>query len=357
MTFILTILAFIFLLGIIVLVHELGHFIVAKSCGIYVHEFAIGMGPTLFKKKGKETIYSLHLLPIGGFVSMAGEDVNSNSEADKEISEDRLFCNKKYWQKILVLIAGVTMNFILALLICSILVGISGHYVEPIPTTVTDLMENYPAEEAGIQVGDTITAITVSGQKFSVSNFNDMQIAHAAINTNEKVVYTIQRGEETLEIAVKPVYDEEEQRYMLGIYGSSEEIIDVKWYTTPYYGTRYAIDQFTTMIKSLKILFMPNGLQQLSGPVGIVEVTGEVVSYGFLSYIALIALLSMNVGFVNLLPLPVLDGGQVIIETIQVIIRRKFSRKVKGIIMAISWSVLVLLMVFVTINDIWKLFG
>ena len=168
MHIILTIIAFIFLLGIIVLVHEFGHFITAKKCGIYVHEFAIGMGPTIFKKKGKETLYSIHLLPIGGFVSMAGEDVNSNLVADRKVTTDRLFCNKNYWQKLLVLLAGVTMNFILALVIYTTLVGISGYYVTPIQTTVTGLMENYPAEVAGIKVGDKITSIKVNGQDFSV---------------------------------------------------------------------------------------------------------------------------------------------------------------------------------------------
>ena len=183
-----------------------------------------------------------------------------------------------------------------------------------------------------------------------------MQIAHAMVQSEEKLVYTIERDKEILKIEVKPIYDNEEQRYMIGIYGESEEVIEVKWYTAPFYGVKCAFDQFSTMIKSFRILFMPKGIQQLSGPVGVATVTNDVVSQGFLPYLSLIALLSMNIGFVNLLPLPVLDGGQAVLETIQAIFRCKFSRKIKGIMMAVSWSLLILLMLFVTINDVWKLF-
>ena len=358
MHFILTILAFVFLLGLIVLVHEFGHFIVAKKCGVYAHEFAIGMGPTLFKKKGKkETTYSIHLLPIGGFVSMAGEDVNVKAEADKEVPADRLFCNKKYWQKLLILLAGVFMNFMLALLIYTALILSVGKYATPIPTTITELMTDYPAEEAGMQVGDQITSVIVNGKEFTVNDFSDLQIAHAAITSTQTVVYNVRRGDESLVFEVKPIYDEETHRYMLGIYGSSSDIADVKWYTAPYYGIKYAKDQFLTMLKSLRILFMPGGIKQLSGPVGVASITSDVVSQGFLPYLSLIALLSMNVGLVNLLPLPVLDGGQAVLETLQAIFRHKFSKKFKAITMTVSWSLLVLLMLYVTLNDVLKFFA
>lgn len=353
---IITVLAFIFLLGIIVLVHEFGHFITAKMCGIYVHEFALGMGPTIYKKQGKETLYSIHLLPIGGFCAMAGEDVNSDDEKDKVIPAERMFCNKKYWQKIIVLLAGVAMNFILAISIFTIIVGLARAYFEPAQATVSSLMENYPAEKAGIEIGDKIIAIDINDKTFKISTFTDVQLMQSLIESEEVVTYTVVRDNETLKIAVTPIYDEESNSYIIGIYGNSDTKIDVKWYMAPYYGTRMTLDTFSLMIKSLAILFTPTGYKQLSGPIGVATVTGEVVSLGLFSYIILIALLSINVGFVNLLPLPVLDGGQVLLETIQVIFRKRISEKVKIIIMIISWLLLFALMIFVTINDVWKLF-
>ena len=161
-----TILAFILLIGIIVFIHEFGHFITAKKFGVFVHEFSLGMGPLLYSKQGKETKYSLRLLPIGGFVSMAGENVNVEAEADKKVPKDRMFCNQKYWKKIIILSAGVIMNILLATLLFSGLLLNGGKYYAPVETYITGITENSPAEKAGFQIGDKVISVIVNDKEY-----------------------------------------------------------------------------------------------------------------------------------------------------------------------------------------------
>lgn len=350
-----TILAFIILIGLIVSIHEFGHFLTAKLFGVYVHEFSIGMGQQLFSKQGKETKYSLRLLPIGGYVSMAGENVNTEVEADKTITEDRKFYNQKYWKKIIILLAGVTMNFMLSWLIFSCIVLNLGGYVSPINTTLSGVMENSPAERAGFKVGDKITAIIVDEHRINVDNFTDIHIATYDTDGKE-LTWVIDRNGEVLELNAASEYNADEDRYMVGIQASADKIYEVKWYNAPYYGFRYMIDQGVGLIRSLRLLFLPGGMKQISGPIGIADVAGQAANSGILSYINLIALISLNVGIMNLLPLPVLDGGQIVIETFEKIFKRKMSEKFKFALMATCWILLLGLMFIATYNDIVRIF-
>ena len=350
-----TILAFILLIGIIVFIHEFGHFITAKKFGVYVHEFSLGMGPKLFSKQGKETKYSLRLLPIGGFVSMAGENVNVEVEADKNIPDERKFCNQKYWKKIIILSAGVVMNILLATLLFSGLLLGGGKYYAPVKTVITGITENSPAESAGFQVGDVVVSVKVDDKEYKVKTFTDMQILLSDKNSDAPSTYIVERNGERLELSAIPEWNEEVERYLIGIQGTSTEERDVNIFNCLYYGFRYCIDLMFTIISSLRMLFMPNGLKQISGPVGIANIAGEAADLGILPFISLLALISLNIGVMNLLPLPVLDGGQIVIETIEKIIRRKIPEKAKVFVMLCCWVLLLGLMVVATINDISNL--
>jgi len=357
MNLLITIAAFIFMLGVTVAIHETGHFLVAKLCNVYVHEYSIGMGPKLFEKQGKETKYQLRLLPIGGFVSMAGEDVNVQKAADKSVPEERKFYNQPYWKKICILVAGVTMNFLLAIIIFSLLLLHTGGYAAPVKATITGVRENSPAEKAGFEVGDKIIKIQRSdGASMKINSFFDMQVFLYEETDQHSIIYTIERDGNQIDISVTQEYNAEEDRYIIGIQGTSTEIREVKWYNCIWYGIRYFIDTFLNLVTALKMLFMPNGFKQVSGPVGIASATGQVVANGFASYLNLVALLNVNIGMMNLLPLPVLDGGQIVLETIEKIRGKRISEKTKLVILEICWILLIGMMVAATYNDIKRLF-
>lgn len=351
------ILAFILLLGIIVMIHECGHFIFAKLFNVHVHEFSIGMGPKLWQKQGKkETKYSLRLFPIGGYVSMAGESVNSNNELDKNVPEERKYYTQKYWKKVIILAAGVTMNFLLAISIFSILSLRAGAYAEAIPAKIVGITENFPAEQAGLEVGDEIIKMRNSdgSASMNIHEFYDAQVFTYA-NKDKECIVTVKRDGKILEFTMTPLYDEETQLYYIGIQGASENIKEVKWYNCIYYGFRSFLDSFRQTFIGFKVLFMPNGIKAMTGPVGIAQVTGQAVSAGIWAYIYLIALISVNIGIVNLLPLPILDGGQIVIETFEQLFRFKINDKVRYAINGACWIILMLLFVYICYNDVLKI--
>lgn len=351
---VLKILAFIFLLGLIIGIHEFGHLLAAKLFKVHVHSYALGMGPRIFHKQIKETSYELRLLPVGGFVSMAGESVNP-SKNDEAVPEDRKYYNKKYWQKVIILLAGVVMNFILAIILFSCLVLKSG-YATPIKNTISEVTEYSAAYDAGIQPNDKIIAIHCDNKTTKINTFFDITVAIIDATDKTNVVIDYERDGQLMSSDIKLQYNEEEDRYLIGIVGKADEIYEVKWYNAPYFGFRYFIDTLDQFWSSLRILFKPGGLKYLSGPIGIAQATSSAVSAGFIAYIYLIALISANVGIMNLLPLPILDGGQIVFETIQKITKKPIPEKVKLIVILISWLLIIALMVVVFRNDILRLF-
>ena len=345
------ILAFILLLGIIVFIHEFGHFITAKLFKVKVHEFSLGMGPSIFKKQGKETIYSLRLLPIGGYVSMAGEDVNSNIEKDKGVSEDRKYYNLPYFKKIIILAAGVIMNFILAISIFSI-IALHNGYAEELDSTITSIVEESPAEDAGLLAGDKIIKITKEdGSSMDISSFYDIQVFTYDVTDKDALTYSVNRDGEILDFTLSPKDLKNDGQYYIGIQAENKNVVDVKWYNSPYYGVRYFSDTIKQTFTGLRMLFKPGGIKMMSGPIGIAAVTGEAVSNGILSYLYLIALVSTSIGIFNLLPLPILDGGQIVIETVQKLLKRKMGDKLKFAINLSCWILILILFITVFYND------
>ena len=345
-----TLIVFILILGLIIFIHEFGHFIMAKKHGIYVYEFSLGFGPKLFsfKRKNDETEYMIKLIPLGGYVMLAGE----TDEDDEKIPENRRLYNKTFLQKMSVMLAGVFNNFVLGLIlifICGAIYGTSFSSNE-----LYGLEENYPLYKEGVRDGDRIIKINNS----KINNFDDIQLAIAINGENKPINVTIlDKNNKTKTYKIKPIHDKETDSYYYGI--SIKNKIG-KGLLDKF---KYAFVKFASVFKGLilTIVCLFNGklsINSLSGPVGIYSVVGEAVNgpAAIYSILFLTAYLSINVGFINVLPFPAFDGGQAFLLIIEKLTKKKISIKVKSIINNIGFTLLMLLMIYVTIKDIIKLF-
>ncbi len=345
-----TLLLFILILGAVIFVHELGHFLFAKLCGIYVYEFAIGMGPKILSKKGKkgETTYSLRLIPIGGFCSLAGE----GSDEDHKIPKNRLLQSKTVWQRFLTMFFGAGFNFIFAILLL-FLVGLiwGAPNYKPI---VSDVTANSPAEMAGIVSGDTV--IEVNDHNISTIDDLSLYLTLAKKDKPTEMVVRKENGQEvTYQITPKEKEVDGQTQYQYGIsLDSSRErgLLSTIKFTFVKTGSL-----FKQMFLTLGNLFT-GGLKvsQLSGPVGIYSIVGEQSKGGLANILYLIAFLSINVGFINLLPLPAFDGGRILFLFIEKIKGSPVKPETENMVHAIGFFLLMALMIYITFNDILKLF-
>lgn len=356
--FIIKILLLLFILGIIILVHEFGHFIWAKTFGVHIYEFSIGMGPLLHTHKGKKDgiNYNIRAIPIGGFVSMAGEVYDSGEvdENNKKIKKDKLMCNKKWWQRLIILVAGVVNNFILAIVILFIYTLIWGGGA--ITPKVLNVVEDKPAATAGLKSGDVITNIN----GYNVSSWDKAQIILYYKNTNEYYTFEVKHTDGTKEeIKIKPeiIKDEETgaESKLFGIQIDAEDTSNV------FKSFIYSIRKFNSIISSMVytiwgLISGKIGLSALSGPVGIYEVVGETINYGINYFLYILAFLSINVGFINILPFPAFDGGHVLFLIIEKIKGSPVNAKIENTCHLIGFILVFLLMIVVTISDIIKLF-
>lgn len=356
--FIIKILLLLFILGIIILVHEFGHFIWAKTFGVHIYEFSIGMGPLLHTHKGKKDgiNYNIRAIPIGGFVSMAGEVYDSGEvdENNKKIKKDKLMCNKKWWQRLIILVAGVVNNFILAIVILFVYTLIwSGGAITP---KVLDVVADKPAAAAGLKSGDVITSIN----GYKVASWDKAQIILYYKNTNEYYTFEVKHTDGTKEeIKIKPeiIKDEETgaESKLFGIQIDAEDTSNV------FKSFVYSIRKFNSIISSMVytiwgLISGKIGLSALSGPVGIYEVVGETINYGINYFLYILAFLSINVGFINILPFPAFDGGHVLFLIIEKIKGSPVNAKIENTCHLIGFILIFLLMIVVTISDIIKLF-
>ena len=345
----LTLIYFILILGLIVLVHEFGHFFFAKLFKIYVYEFAIGMGPKIIKWKGKsETEYSIRAIPIGGFCSLAGEDVEYDDS--QNVPEEARLNKKPVWQRFLVMVFGAGNNFLLAILLLFV-IGL-GWGATSNDAIVTELVSNYPAETAGIKIGDRI--VGVNGKKVKASS--DVSLYIQMVDKTKPITFTVKRNNEKIKIDVMPLKEEVEGQdvYKVGIVSSGEVkhglVASIKYSFTEL-GTMYR-----QMMITLKGLFGGGiSVKQLSGPVGIYNIVGNTAKNGLASVLYLIALLSVNVGFINLLPFPAFDGGRVLFLIIEKIKGSPVKPKTENTIHTIGFILLMLLMLYVTFNDILRI--
>ncbi len=350
MNFIITLLILFIMLGLIISIHEFGHFIAAKKSGVYVEEFSIGMGPVIFKKKPKnsETTYSFRAFPIGGFVAMAEKE-----EKGSKIKKDRVLENKGFFHVLWVLINGIVFNFVLAIVLFFISGLIYGMPVsEPV---VKEAVEGKPAYIAGIESGDKI--ISVNG--VSINTWDDflLEVSAKKIKDSYEFVVVKSSGEEQTYTVVPEVTTNEkgEEVRVFGIV--SEGTTHKKGFVNALkYGFVGTYENSVTIFRIIGSLFTGQvSVKSLSGPVGIYSIVDQVKSQGFETLIYLTAYLSINVGIVNLIPIPVFDGGRVLILIIEKIIRRKTGEKLENALNYIGFGLMILLMLFVTFNDITRL--
>lgn len=350
-----TIIYFLILLSVVVVIHEAGHLIAAKLFGVYCYEFSIGMGPAVYSKKTDETVYSIRALPIGGYVSMAGEEDGDAAYPDVKVPDDRRLKNKKTWQKVIIMLAGVTMNFLLAWVLFSLIILSNGAYSGSPEPLVESVRENSPAEAAGFQAGDRIIKIErEDGSYVKPETFLDMQ---TFVSDGKPETYYVQRGSEEIALTVVPEYSEEAGTYMIGITGPSASIHKVNLLNCWYYGFAEMGMIVRLLITTIRSLFYGTGADQLSGPVGIYQATEAYAAMGLKSFLFLMAEISLNIGIFNLLPLPVLDGGQIVITLAEAAVHKELNAKVKTVIMLVCWVLLIGLMIFATWNDIRRLMG
>ncbi len=344
-----SIIIFFIIFGILVVSHEFGHFIIAKSGGIRVNEFFVGVGPTIWKKQKGETLYSIKLLPFGGACAFESLDPVA---ADRDEDDERSFLNAPVWRRIATLFAGPFANFIIAYLLAVILVSFSA-WDFPV---INKMTEDSAAAEAGLQPGDRF--ISVDGEKVYMAGEVTM-ISQFAEGTPMDIVY--ERDGEQKRTTLVPKYSEEDRRYYMGIYLGEfgqikgAEALRYAWYQVRYY--------FKTTYRSLALLVKGKlSKDDVSGPVGMVKMVDdtyeEVKPYGIsaviLTMMSLTILLSVNLGVMNLLPIPGLDGGKLIFQFIEVITGRPVPVEKQGFVTMVGMIALIGIMVFVLFNDISK---
>lgn len=346
-----TLIYFILLLGCIVFIHELGHFFWAKKSGVYCYEFSLGFGPKLFsfKRKNDETMYCVRLIPLGGYVSMAGEEVDD----DGEVPKDKKLYNKPWYKKLIIVLAGVINNFILAFVVLFVIALIYGSYsTKPV---IGVFSKDSACQKAGFEIGDKI--IKINGKR--TRSWDDVTLRLILANSKKSQVFVLEDkdGNEKT-IKVRPAKNKDKDGNVSYSYGIG--ISDKKYHgvlNALKFSTSKFVSTFDSMIITIKALFTGKvGISSLSGPVGIYKIVGEQSKTGAYGLLYLLAYLSINVGFINLLPFPAFDGYRGLTIIIEKITGKQINPKVDAIVNNIGLMLLFALMIFITIKDVIKLF-
>ena len=353
---ILTIITLVIVLGIIILFHEIGHFVSAKKMGVDVEEFGVGFPPRIFGKKYKGTIYSLNWIPIGGFVKIKGEQGEGKDDP-------RSFASKKIWRRAIILSAGVFMNFVLAFIIFSISFGIGSPTIidESIsPNTkikdekiqIVEVVDDSPADRAELKVGDII----ISLDNKSIKETEDFS-QYTAKKTGQEIILKIKRGDQELEKKLTPEKDEELERGIVGVWLVKTGLVSYPWYQSIWMGLKSTVSITWQILVALyeiikNLLITHQTAVDIAGPVGIAVITGQVAKMGFVYILQFAALLSINLAIINFLPFPALDGGRVLFLVIEKIRGKPVNRKVEATIHNIGFILLILLLVFITFKDV-----
>lgn len=323
---------------LVVMLHEFGHFTVAKLSGIKVNEFSIGMGPKIFQKEKKKTTYSLRALPVGGYVAMEGEEENSD--------DPRSFNNATISKRIAVVLAGAFMNFVLGFLAFTIIFFIVGYG----SNEIDNVIDNSPAMIAGLKNKDKILSVN----SLKVDDIYDIN-SIVSDSDGKELNFKILRNGEEKEFLLKPKYSNESKRYIIGITAKLEH----SFFKSIELGAKRTFEVAGIILKSLKMIFDGSfKVEYLSGPVGVVQMIGSESSKGFLYFLQILALISINLGVFNLLPIPALDGGKFLFLIIEAVRGKPIDEKIEQRLSLIGISILFSLMIYVTIfNDIGRLFN
>ena len=378
MSFIITILAALLVFSAVIAIHEFGHFAVAKLCGIQVNEFSIGMGPVLWKKNHKGTQYSLRALPVGGFVALEGEESPESQQAEtNRAAQENIFSSSKHdlnilntesdgevqkkpagiplneapvWQRVLVMVAGAVMNFVLGFVVLVILIAAQN---EPITSkTIYAIQDGALCGQTGLQAGDKVLA--VNGRRCFVAN----DILYELVRTQSySADFTVLRDGQKVQlpgVQFDTWQDEQGETHMsigFSVYGLEKtpgNVLREAGNSVLYYGRIV----FTSLVDLMR---GRESINNLSGPVGIVSAIGQAASYGWQDLLELLALITINLGIFNLLPFPALDGGKVVFLVIEGVTGHAVPEKLQSVLTLATFGLLFGLMLFATYNDILRL--
>ncbi len=355
-----TVIIFLIVLAVLIFVHELGHFLVARACGIRVDAFALGFGPKIISKKVGETTYALNLIPFGGYVKIFGE--NPDDESINSPDKARSFVNKAKWQQIIVLVAGILFNFIFAWFLITIsfssgvLASIDSYpeyqnQMHDQHIALTYINPGSPADKAGLKAGDTLVGVnSLLELQNKINNSKDKGIEINYIRDSVPGKVNV--------VAEKGIVD---GKYAIGIAMDNVATLKLPFHKAISEGFRFTLHIIAVTFTGLYDLVSgiwkgTASLSSVSGPVGIVGLVGDAAKLGFTYLIMFTAVISVNLGVLNLVPFPALDGGRVLFVIIEAIIRRPIKPAIANTTNEIGFGLLILLMIVVTYKDIMKLF-
>ncbi len=320
---------------IMIVIHEFGHFIAAKSLGVKVNEFSVGFGPAIFKKQGKETLYAVRAVPFGGFCAMEGEDDGSG--------DPRAFCNKSAWRRLIIIVAGAFFNLVFGLIIVMMILAPAERFI----TTTVDGFHEVSLSEESLEEGDKI--LKINGRR--VYSVNDLSYCLSNVSGDTLKMQVLRDGE----------------KQDLDVKFATEEMDGINYVTVDFYleteqktfGT-FISQAFTRTVSYGRVVWFSlvdlitgkYGISAMSGPVGVTAVIGEAAKMGLRDMLPIIALITINLGIFNLLPVPALDGGRAFFILIELIIRRKIPQKFEAVVHTVGLILLLGLIAVITIKDI-----
>ena len=340
-------------LGLLIVVHEFGHFLVAKRSGVGVLKFSVGFGPTIFGRTINGTEYVLSAIPLGGYVKMVGEDPEAEEAVDPQIS----FSHQPIWKRVAIIVAGPGFNLVFAFLAFSLVFLIYGARVPSDLAEVGQVMPEMPATQAGLQPGDVVTAVDGG----AVTNWEELSAAIRGSGGRE-VELTVRRGDETLNVPITPEAKPDKTlfgevvgtAYVIGI----ERAVDrerVGPFRSFWLGAAQTVWWIQTLILSVvKILQGAIPAEDIGGPILIIQAAGQQAQIGLESLLHFMAVISINLGILNLLPIPILDGGHLLFCGIEFVMRRPLKMRHREIAQQVGLVILLSIMAFAFYNDILR---
>ncbi|MCX6712181.1 MAG: site-2 protease family protein [Candidatus Vogelbacteria bacterium] len=377
-----TIILFIVVLAILILVHEVGHFVTSKLFGIRVDEFGLGLPPKIWGLKFGETVYSLNWLPLGGFVKIFGEDPNEENTTGPDSA--RSFINKPKWQQAIVLVAGVFLNLVFAWLLISINLGLGmpasldslpqGLKIQNQSLTIVTVLKDSPAGKAGLAVGDQLISLSAGKEKTDqlsveavhdfTSQFPDQPIKveyRRPSSPDDGLLKATQRPSSGRFVTVIPKLGITGDGAAIGIAMQNIGFVSASWWQAPFYGLFFTYHLIANTLLAFGDFFSNiftegrGALGTIAGPIGIYGLVSDASRLGFVYLLNFTALISINLAILNLLPFPALDGGRLLFVVIEAIIRRPINPKIANALNTIGFGLLILLMAVIAISDVFKL--
>ncbi len=360
-----TVLIFIIVILVLVVIHELGHFFVAKSFGVRVDEFGVGYPPRAGKLfTWKKTLFTVNWLPFGGFVKIFGEEASDDTTGS--------FAYQKMWKRVLIIAAGILANMLLAVVLYSISFGIGflaspdafpgSVAVGPEQMMITDILPGSPAGDAGIKAGDVVAKLSARGEEITPKQVDDI-VTFVQNHGAELITFSVIHKKIAGDVVVTPKANVVEGKPGIGVALAEVATVRLPFFLAIKQGFVYTGQEFVSIIRGLGALIGSafhgeRGLiSQVSGPVGIAQIASQAYSLGLGSFLAFVALISVNLAVINLLPFPALDGGRLILELFAREGRSRIPKRVVGAVNQIGFLILILLMLFVTYHDIARLFA